>query len=118
MTTDFHSLYEKYAPSVRRFALFLSGDASTADDITSETFVRAWTSTVEIREPTVKAYLFTVARNLYRDMLRRDRRLSTLDDSMPDKRPGLALRVEHSSELATVFAAMRELSEIDRTALL
>ena len=118
MTTDFHSLYERYAPSVRRFALFLSGDAAMADDITSETFVRAWTSTGEIREPTVKAYLFTVARNLYRDILRRNRRFSELDDSLPDTRPDLALRVEHSSELATVFAAMRELSEIDKTALL
>ena len=116
--TDFHALYERYAPAVRRFALFLSGDAAMADDITSETFVRAWTSTGEIRESTVKAYLFTVARNLYRDMLRRERRLSELDEAIPDTRPGLALRVEQSSELATVFVAMRQLSEVDRTALL
>ena len=118
MTIDFHSLYERYAPAVRRFALFLSGDAAAADDITSETFVRAWTSFGKSREQTVKAYLFTIARNLYRDMLRRDRRLSTLDESMPDPRPDVSSRVERSSELATVFAAIRELPEIDRTALL
>ena len=117
MTTDFHSLYERYAPGVRRFALFLSGDAAIADDIASETFVRAWTSTVAIRETTVKAYLFTIARNVYRDLLRRDRRLEPLRDSMPDARPDLASRVEQSAELATVLAAMRELNEIDRAAL-
>lgn len=115
--TDFQSLYERYAPAIRRFALFLSGDASIADDITSETFVRAWTSTDAIREQTVKAYLFTIARNVYRDILRRERRLEPLRDSIPDARVDLASRVEHSAELATVLAAMRELNEIDRTAL-
>ena len=87
------------------------------DDITSETFVRVWTSTGAIRETTVKAYLFTIARNLYRDMLRRNRRLEPLHDSIPDTRPGLASRIEHSVELATVLAAMRDLNEIDRAAL-
>ena len=118
MVTDFHSLYERYAPAVRRFALFLSGDPAMADDITSETFVRAWTTTGAIREPTVKSYLFTVAHNLYRDLLRRERRLSALDEAMPDNRPALSSRVEHSSELDRVFEAMRELSDIDRTALM
>ncbi|HET9183328.1 MAG TPA: RNA polymerase sigma factor [Candidatus Angelobacter sp.] len=65
--TDFHSLYQSYAPQVQRFVLFLCGDASLADDITSDTFVRAWTARGKIREATVKAYLFTIARNLYRD---------------------------------------------------
>ncbi len=116
--TDFHSLYERYAPAVRRFALFLSGDPALADDITSETFVRAWTSTGAIREATVKAYLFTIARNLYRDALRRNRRLESLDEALPDTKPDLASRVESSAELAAALEAMRQLSEIDRAALL
>jgi DNA-directed RNA polymerase specialized sigma24 family protein len=37
--TDFDSLYQSYAPQVRRFVLFLSGDAALADHNTSETFV-------------------------------------------------------------------------------
>ncbi len=113
----FHSLYERYAPAVRRFALFLSGEPSIADDITSETFVRVWTSTGAIRETTMKAYLFTIVRNLYRDMLRRDRRLERLHDSIADSRPNVASRVEQSAELAIVLGAMRELNEIDRAAL-
>ena len=62
--TDFHELYTRYARDVHRFALYLSGDAALADDITSETFVRAWNSAAPIREATVKAYLFTIVRNL------------------------------------------------------
>jgi RNA polymerase sigma-70 factor (ECF subfamily) len=115
---DFHSLYQSYAPQVHRFVLFLCGDAALADDITSETFVRAWTSRGKIREATVKAYLFTIARNLYRDHLRRNNRLTELEDSIPDPAVGLATRTEHKAELSAVMDALRQLSEVDRAALL
>src|SRR5215813_11130986 len=116
--TDFHSLYQLYAPQVRRFALFLSGDEMLADDITSETFVRAWTARGKIKEATVKAYLFTIARNLYRDHLRRSNRLTELEDSIPDPAVGLDTRTEHKAELNAVMEALRKLSEVDRAALL
>ena len=116
--TDFESLYKSYAPQVRRFVLFLCGDAALADDITSETFVRAWIGQGKIREATVKAYLFTIARNLYRDNLRRNRRNTELEDSIPDESPGLANRTEHKAELAVVMKALQELPEIDRAVLL
>lgn len=115
---DFHTLYQSYAPQVHRFALFLCGDSSLADDITSEAFVRAWTARGKIREATVKAYLFTIARNLYRDHLRRNNRLAELEESIPDSNPGLAARTEHKAELETVMAALKKLSEVDRAALL
>lgn len=116
--TDFHNLYQRYAPQVHRFALFLCGDAMLADDITSETFVRAWTSRGKIREATVKAYLFTIARNLYRDHLRRNRRYEELQESLPDGSPTPQARVEHKAELEAVMAALQQLAEIDRAALL
>jgi RNA polymerase sigma-70 factor (ECF subfamily) len=115
---DFHTLYQSYAPQVHRFALFLCGDAALADDITSEAFVRAWTSRGKIREATVKAYLFTIARNLYRDHLRRNNRLTELEESLPDPAVGLASRTEQKAELETVMAALHKLSEVDRSALL
>ena len=115
---DFHTLYQSYAPQVHRFALFLCGDATLADDITAEAFVRAWTARGKIREATVKAYLFTIARNLYRDHLRRSNRMTELEESLPDPAVGLASRTEHKAELETVIAALRKLSEVDRAALL
>src|SRR5262245_43738751 len=111
---DFHTLYQSYAPQVHRFALFLCGDASLADDITAEAFVRAWTARGKIREATVKAYLFTIARNLYRDHLRRNNRLTELEEFMLDSSLGLASRIEHKAELETVMAALKRLSEVDR----
>src|SRR5215470_10594454 len=103
---DFHSLYQRYAPQVHRFALFLCGEAALADDITSETFVRAWTSRGKIREATVKAYLFTIARNLYRDHLRGHKPMHELDESVRD--PGIDLE-SRAAQKAEVQAVMQML---------
>jgi RNA polymerase sigma-70 factor (ECF subfamily) len=116
--TDFQALYERYAPHVRRFALFLTGDPGLADDITSETFVRAWTTPGTIRQETVKAYLFTIARNLYHDSLHRSRRLAALHDDIRDTRADALKQAEDRSELTFVLAEMQRLPEIDRAALL
>lgn len=82
--TTFHELYGRYADDVFRFALWLTGNPHDARDITSETFVRAWTAPEEPRMETVKAYLFTIARNLHRKQWRRQSRLQALDETMPD----------------------------------
>ena len=54
----FHDLYERYAPDVYRFALWLSGNPAEADDITSETFVRAWAGRSKIPLKTQQQDLF------------------------------------------------------------
>ena len=62
---DFEALYESYAPQVYRFAFWLAGNSPDAQDITSETFIRAWVNMSTIRTETLKAYLSTIARNLF-----------------------------------------------------
>jgi RNA polymerase sigma-70 factor, ECF subfamily len=115
---EFHDLYEKYAPSVRRFALFLCGDPMMADDITSDTFMRAWLAQERIRQPTVKSYLFAIARNAYHDVHRREWRKTELDEKKADERIGLQAHLEQKEEVRAVIEALQELPEIDRTILL
>jgi RNA polymerase sigma-70 factor, ECF subfamily len=115
---EFQDLYEKYAPAVRRFALFLSGDTMMADDITSETFLRALGAHERIRQPTVKSYLFTIARNAYHDVQRREWRKTELDETKPDSAIGMHAHLEQKEEVKAVIAALQELPEIDRTILL
>jgi RNA polymerase sigma-70 factor (ECF subfamily) len=110
--TDIENLYERYAGDVRRFALYLCGDVVMADEITSDTFVRAWMAADRIRQPTVKSYLFTIARNAYTDLLRQ------LDENMPDTRIGPQTQMELSAEVCAVLAALQQLPEMDRTVLL
>lgn len=116
--TDFEELYRRHAPEVFRFALYLSGDRSEAEDVTSETFVRAWTSSGTIRTATVKAYLFTIARNLHLKGLRSRSRMVALPETLTDPAAGPEARAERDSELAAALRALQRLPEIDRAALL
>jgi RNA polymerase sigma-70 factor, ECF subfamily len=116
--TDIEGLYKRYAHDVRRFVLFLSGDPVIADEITSDTFVSAWLARERIRQPTVKSYLFTIARNLHLDLQRRQKRHAEIDECMIDKRISAQTHMEQAAEVRTVLAALRQLPEMDRTALL
>ena len=116
--TDFNTLYAKYSPDVFRFAMYLSGDRSEAEDITSETFVRAWMSSEPIAMATVKGYLLTIARNLFLQELRRRSRSVPLNDSIRDPSPGPHSETEKKAAYNAVVAGLQELPEVDRTALL
>lgn len=114
---SFTELYSRYARDIYRFALYLSGDSSLADDITSETFLRVWLSDTPIRPETVKSWLLTIARNLFRHELRHLRRTQELPTDLrgPDT---VVPAVQAKQELARVMAALANLAEMDRSALL
>lgn len=114
---EIEGLYKRYAPDVFRFALYLSGDRSDAEDITSETFVRVWASPEPVRASTVRAYLFTIARHLFLQARRRSARHVALDEHVPDSRVSPYDDVERQSDLAAVIARLQTLPEIDRAAV-
>lgn len=115
---NFSALYQKYAHDVLRFALYLSGNRAEAEDITSETFVRAWISPEPIRAETVKGYLFTIARNLYLQSLRKSQRHVELDEEMADRQASPLEQAEQKAEFRAVLAGLQELPETDRSAVL
>jgi RNA polymerase sigma-70 factor, ECF subfamily len=75
----FTSLYERYAPDVLRFARYLTGNPDWADEILSETFLRAWTTRESLRMASAKGYLIAIARNLVTDRYRKEKFESPLD---------------------------------------
>jgi RNA polymerase sigma-70 factor (ECF subfamily) len=115
---SFQELYDSYAPDVYRFAHWLSGDRFEAEDITSDTFVRAWTHSSPIRTETLKAYLFTIARNLYLEKLRKEKRQVTLDERHPDPAPGPVEMAEVQGQLQRIGSFLQTLPEVDRAAFL
>jgi RNA polymerase sigma-70 factor (ECF subfamily) len=114
----FHELYSRYAGDVYRFAHWLSGNPHDAQDITAETFVRAWTAPEEPRLESVKAYLFTIARNLHRKQWRRASRYEVLDEAMPDPATPPDEAAANREEFQRTLAAVHALPEMDRTVLL
>ena len=116
--TDFSALYTKYAPDVFRFAMYLTGNRAEAEDITSETFVRAWAAPEPIAMVTVKGYLLTIARNLFLQELRKKSRAAPLDENLRDPHPGPEAATEKKAEYLAVMAGLQRLPELDRAALL
>lgn len=115
---EFSVLYQQYAAAVFRFALFLTSDRARAEDITSETFLRTWTSGTEVRAATVKGYLMTIARNVFLQQLREDRRRADLPPDVADTAPDAGRTAETRAELEQVLRDLQKLPEIDRAALL
>jgi len=115
---NFQGLYESYAPEVYRFAFWLAGNSPEAEDITSETFVRAWVNSSTIRTETLKAYLFTIARNVFLEQQRKRKRQVALEDDHPDPAPGPDVLVESRLELRRVHRVLQTLPEIDRAAFI
>jgi RNA polymerase sigma-70 factor (ECF subfamily) len=115
---DFGRLYATYSKDVFRFALYLTGSRAEAEDITSETFVRALAGSDVIRVATVKAYLLMIARNLYIDSRRREVRHVELTYEPPDPAPNPEAVSGSKSALRAATSALQRLQEIDRAALL
>jgi RNA polymerase sigma-70 factor (ECF subfamily) len=115
---NFEGLYKTYAADIYRFAYWLAGDSAWADDITSETFVRAWTRRDTIRTETLKAYLFMIARNVYLAHVRKNKRQVALLDVYADGRPGPESQAESKQDLQLAWQVLQSLPEVDRTAFI
>src|SRR5215468_12431205 len=86
----FGELYNRYVESVYRYVLFRVGDRSWAEDLTSETFVRALRriSSVSYQGRDVGAWFITIARNLVLDHVKSSRfRLEVATAEVDDSRP-------------------------------
>jgi RNA polymerase sigma-70 factor (ECF subfamily) len=117
-TASFAALYARHAADVFRFAVFLCGDRDDADDITSETFSRVWTSSTPIRTESVKAYLMTIARNVYLHERRRQARRAPLPEDVVDARLAADESLEQRDHVHAVRAQLATLKEPDRSAIL
>jgi RNA polymerase sigma-70 factor, ECF subfamily len=73
-------LVRTHQAGVWRYLRFLGADESQADDLAQETFLAAWAKPfVEHSPAATRAYLRTIARNLYLMALRKQRRQPTLE---------------------------------------
>lgn len=117
MVTNFHELYQKYAADVYRFAYWLCGNAQDAEDITSETFVRALTASGEIKSETVKGYLLTIAKNLAYKKSNREKRFVPIEADLSEPRMRPEQTAENSASLQTAFRFIQTLPKVDRAAL-
>lgn len=77
-TQAFGQLYNHFVQRIYRFVYFLLQDRTHAEDITQETFLRAWKSlgTFSTKGGSFQAFLFAIARNLVTDLRRKKQSVS------------------------------------------
>ena len=74
-------IYEQYRGELFRYLLRLTGSAAQAEDLVSETFLKALQNLHTLkREESLKAWLFSVARHAWLDWLRARRETVELSD--------------------------------------
>ena len=112
----FQALYERHHRALFNFLLRFLADRPTAEDLLQEAFLRVYIHRESYR-PTAafRTWLFTIARNLAFDHLRRSgtvRESAGEEDrvaAMPDPSPSPLRRVEAGEDLRQLEAALRQL---------
>jgi RNA polymerase sigma-70 factor (ECF subfamily) len=88
-TDAFGALYDRYVDVVYRYVLFRVGDRTLAEDVTSETFLRALRSigSISYQGRDVGAWFVTIARNIVFDHVKSSRyRLEVTTAELADNR--------------------------------
>ena len=115
---NIEELYRRHAQDVYRFAYWLCGDRTEAEDVVSDTFLAAWTSSTRPQVSTVKAYLLVIARHVVLKRRRRAKPHAALQADLADKSAGPERLAEQRDELTAAMTALQALPEADRAALL
>jgi RNA polymerase sigma-70 factor (ECF subfamily) len=116
------NLLEEFVPGVYRFALRLTHDPHVAEDLTQETFLRAWRRQGLLRHPeALRVWLFRIVANLWRDQLRRGKlpvaRAGPLPADFVGGMPAPERSVEDQEDVRRAMEALQGLPERQREVL-
>jgi len=103
---DFLAAYEAHADALFRFCLAKTSNREVALDLTQDTFTRTWDYLARGRTvESMKAFLFTVARNAITDYYKKKRAipLSRFDD--PETGAPLSIEDTHADILEDMYGA-------------
>lgn len=79
---EFEQLYNAYFKSVYRYIRKLSGDEYLAEEITSETFLKAMKSIGDFRgECDMRVWICEIAKNTYYSYLKKSKRIASVDET-------------------------------------
>jgi len=119
----FGLLYDFYMPRIYRFVLFKVGHREEAEDLTHQTFLKAWehVETYESRGYPFSSWLYRIARNTVIDHHRRSRPQVNIDDLGPDilieegtQGKDLDIKIEWTVMLEAIF----KLKDVEQDVLL
>jgi RNA polymerase sigma-70 factor (ECF subfamily) len=116
------ALYEHFNRGIFRYLYYRVGERQTAEDLTSEVFVRMLRFISGFRPPssTFQAWLFQIARNVANDHFRKtgSHPLSELSEALPADSAALDEAVDHRLTTERLRQAVLLLSESQRDVIL
>jgi RNA polymerase sigma-70 factor (ECF subfamily) len=111
----FQTLFEHFAPRIKGYLLRLGAGASLADDLAQEAMLTMWRKAAlfDPGKASAATWIFTVARNLRIDAIRRERRPEINPDDpalVPDDEPSADARLSQAGDEARLREALKALS--------
>lgn len=122
-SVDWKAVYAEYLPRVYNYFRFRTGDNALAEDLTAQTFERAWRERARYRRErgTCATWLFTIARHVAANHFRRpDERNVPLEyahvqrDQQSRDQQSLEELVQRRTDLARLDALLATLTPRDR----
>src|SRR5712691_5464232 len=113
----FASLYDRHVDAVYRYAYFRLRIDAEAEDVTSEVFHRALVAMprFEPRRPFL-AFLYTIARNVVADRMRRERPQASYEDALahPSDAPGPDELASTGDDVRRLRSAIAQLTSLQQ----
>lgn len=120
-TAEFDQMLVNNSDYLRPFALSLTRDIESAKDLLQETLYRALANKEKYNSGTnIKAWLYTIMRNIFINNYRRNAKQNTIFDNTPNdflldqKQAGIANTAETSLSAKDILQAVHHLPEIFR----
>jgi len=119
--TDWEAIYREAMPRIYRFFCYRVSDGSTAEDLTSATFEKAWRARARYRHDVAafSTWLFAIARNVAGDYFRAqvahsELRLEDLHNHAQNESPSVDETAQQQLDFAALTRVLATLSDRDR----
>ncbi|HEY9061103.1 MAG TPA: sigma-70 family RNA polymerase sigma factor [Pseudobacteroides sp.] len=115
------SLYSELAEPLARYAMSFIKDSALAEDIVSETFLRATKHCIAYNELPARAWFYKVARNIALDMIRKKRNIEygEIPDAIDNSRDiNPEISALHTERMEMLSKSLSRLSEPYRSVLM
>ena len=108
---DFNGLYAAYADDVYRYALSLCGNKHVAEDITSETFLKAIKASDSFKgDCSVRVWLCQIAKNTYFNVAKQKKFIAEMPADIPSS-DNLELNLINRTQAFEIHKALHLLGE-------